>query len=173
MQQALSLSVQTKMKFIPWQYISGWKCNSCGSCCRLYSVVINFPEWLQIVKYYGVEKTVGGLERLYIKRGNDGSCPFIYRFTDSCLCGLQNMKPVACKQWPFKVLSEPRYGDANHAAYNYGGSELFVYADTMCSGLRYGSPEWEFSNVILREFVELTLGKRRIQQKTTRRLYPY
>ncbi len=156
------------MKFVPWQYISDWKCDMCGDCCRLYSVVIDFPEWLQIVKNFGVEKTVTGLDKFYIKRGIDGSCPFAYSIAHNCLCGLQNMKPGACKQWPFKVLFEPKFGDANHASYSYGDLRLFVYADSLCSGLKYGNPRWEFAALTLREFVELTLGKRQTQRMTTR-----
>ncbi|HLN46592.1 MAG TPA: hypothetical protein VK209_12875 [Candidatus Sulfotelmatobacter sp.] len=156
------------MKFVPWQYISDWKCDMCGDCCRFYSVVIDFNEWLQIVKNFGAEKTAMGLDRFYIKRCNDGSCPFIYKFAGACACMLQNMKPGACKQWPFKVLFEPRYGDANHAQYNYGNLKLFVYADSNCSGLRYGNPRWDFATTTVREFVELTLGKRHAQHKTTR-----
>ncbi len=161
------------MKFIPWQYISDWKCDTCGNCCKLYSVVLDFPEWLQIVKRYGPEKTSAGLDKLYIRRSNDGSCPFVYNWGGSCLCGLQNSKPGACKQWPFRVLSEPRFGDPNHATYAYGGLNLFVYADTMCSGLRYGAPRWEFASLTIREFVELALGKCQIQNKTTQSMKLY
>jgi Fe-S-cluster containining protein len=145
----------------------------CGNCCKLYSVVIDFPEWLQIVKYFGVETTSAGLNRFYIKRGSDGFCPFICNFANSCLCALQNMKPDACKQWPFKVLSEPAFGDAKHALYSYEGLKLFVYADSTCSGLGYGSPRWEFTALTLKEFVELTLGKRQMQCKTTRLQKPF
>jgi len=161
------------MKFVPWQYISDWKCDTCGNCCKLYSVVLDFPEWLQIVKYFGVEKTSAGLNRLYIKRSSNGFCPFIHNFANSCLCGLQGMKPGACKQWPFKVLSEPTFGDAKHSLYSYDGLKLFVYADSACSGLRYGSPGWEFAFSTLREFAELTLGKRQTQCKSTRQLRPF
>ena len=160
--------MQTKLNFVPWQYIADWKCDMCGSCCKLYSVVIDFPEWLQIVKNFGVEKTVAGLDRFYIKRSSDGSCPFICGFAGACMCGLQNTKPGACKQWPFKVLLEPKFGDANHALYRYGDLNLFVYADSICSGLRYGNPIWEFGAVTLREFVEITLGKRQTQHNSTR-----
>jgi len=80
------------------------------------------------------------------------------------------MKPTACKLWPFKVLSEPKYGQARQAAFNYGGKKLFIYADAMCPGLRYGRPTWEFSYLTLREFAELALGTRQTQSKTTSNL---
>jgi len=64
------------MLFVPWQYIADWKCNACGQCCRAYSVVVNFHEWLKIVKNYGVETTASGLNKIFIKRRSDGSCVF-------------------------------------------------------------------------------------------------
>jgi Fe-S-cluster containining protein len=158
------------MRFVPWQYIADWKCVACGYCCRLYSVVLGFPEWLRIVKAFGVEKTAAGLDRLYIKKADDGSCSFLCRFANTYYCGLQNMKPSACKLWPFKVLSEPKFGQAQQATFNYGGRQLFIYADAMCSGLRYGNPTWEFNHQTLPEFAELAVGARQTQSKTTRNL---
>jgi Fe-S-cluster containining protein len=146
--------VSIKMQFIPWQNIADWHCKACSYCCKLYGVVINFQEWLNIAKTFGVETTVAGLERFYIKRTDDGSCTFLCYQANNCYCSLQNIKPQACKIWPFKVLSEPKYGQPKQAAFDYGGLQLYVYADTMCSGLR--------------EFAELALGVRKIQCKTTR-----
>ena len=166
---ALILVVPT-MQFVPWQNIADWKCTACGYCCKLYSVVLGFPEWLNLVKTFGVETTVAGLDRLYIKRADDGACTFLCRFASTYFCGLQHMKPGACKLWPFKVLTEPKYGEANQALFNYQGRRLFIYADSMCSGLRYGSPTWEFNFSTLREFVELALGIREVQCKTTSKL---
>lgn len=164
------------MLFVPWRYIADWKCIACGNCCKSYSVVLSFPEWLKIVKNYGVDKTVSGLDKLFIKRRNDGSCFFLSHLSNTYLCGLQHMKPKACKLWPFKVLSKPNFGYANEAVYYYGGDKLFVYADSTCSGLRYGKPTWEFTNYTLKEFVEIALGRRNDQSKTTaniRFLQPY
>jgi Fe-S-cluster containining protein len=156
-----------RMEFIPWRHIADWRCTACGYCCKLYSVVLGFPEWLRIVKTFGAEATVADLSRFYIKRVSDGSCSFLCHFANTYCCGLQQMKPDACKLWPFKVLAEPKYGQANQALFHYGGRELFIYADAMCSGLRYGSPTWEFNFLTLREFVDLALGTRHVQRKTT------
>ncbi|MEM2998976.1 MAG: YkgJ family cysteine cluster protein [Candidatus Bathyarchaeia archaeon] len=158
------------MQFVPWQSIADWKCIACGYCCKLYSVVLKFPEWLRIVKTFGVEKTVAGLNQLYLKRASDGSCVFLCNFGGIHYCGLQNMKPIACKLWPFKVLTEPKYGQTRQAAFDYNGIKLFIYADTMCLGLRYGTPTWEFNHLILREFVELAVGIRQTQSKSTSNL---
>jgi len=155
------------MKFVPWQHIADWKCNGCGDCCKLYTVVLNFHEWLKIVKSYGVEQTVSGLNELYIKRRSDGTCAFLHHFSNVCACELQYAKPRACQIWPFKILTEPKFGFAREALYPLGKDNLFVYADSMCSGLRYGVPTWEFANNILKEFVEISIGIRQHQLKST------
>jgi Fe-S-cluster containining protein len=155
------------MQFIPWQYIADWRCISCGDCCRLYSVVIDFREWLGIIKNYGVEHTASGLNKLYINRKSDGSCTFLNNGSSICLCGLQHMKPRACQLWPFKVLSRPQYGYPGEALYFYRGKQLFVYADPMCRGLRLGRPTFEFANYTLQEFVEIAAGIRSNQIRTT------
>jgi len=156
------------MQFVPWQNIADWQCRACGYCCKLYSVVLAFPEWLRITKSFGMETTVGGLDRFYIKRASDGSCAFLCNDVNNYYCALQNMKPEACKIWPFRVLSDPKYGQSSQAAYDYGGLRLYVYADTTCGGLRYGTPTWDFRFTKLREFTELALGVRQVQYKTTR-----
>jgi Fe-S-cluster containining protein len=156
------------MQFVPWQNVADWHCKACGYCCKLYTVVINFPEWLNIVKRFGIETTVTGLDRLYIRRCSDGTCSFLCNKANTYYCALQNMKPESCKIWPFKVLSEPKYGDPKHAAFDYFGSRLYIYVDTMCSGLRYGAPTWDFQNTTIKEFIEIALGTRQVQYKSTR-----
>ena len=156
------------MQFVPWQNVADWHCRACGYCCKLYSVVLGFPEWLRLTKTFGSETTVAGLDRFYIKRCSDGSCAFLCSNSHQYFCALQNMKPEACKIWPFKILAEPKYGEEKHAAFDYMGHRLYVYADTMCSGLRYGVPTWEFRYTTVKEFAELALGLRQVQYKTTR-----
>jgi Fe-S-cluster containining protein len=155
------------MEYIPWRRIADWRCLSCGDCCKLYSVVINFHEWLRIVKNYGVEHTASGLDKLFLSRRNDGSCAFLGWNGGAYLCQLQHMKPRACQLWPFKVLSKPEFGYSNEALYSYGENRVYVYADPMCNGLRFGQPSLEFCRFTLREFVELAAGIRNRQIKTT------
>ena len=156
-----------ELQFVPWRHIADWKCTRCGDCCRLYSVVINFHEWLRIVKSFGVENTAAGLDKLFIRRRSDGSCVFLQSSSSINLCTLQHTKPRACQIWPFKVLTKPEFGYANEAALPCGEHRLFVYADPMCRGLRYGSPTPEFCTYTLKEFVEVALGLRAYQLKTT------
>jgi len=156
------------MQFVPWRNIADWHCKACGYCCKLYSVVLSFPEWLRLSKTFGVETTVSSIDRFFIKRFGDGSCSFLCHDTNNYYCALQNMKPEACKIWPFKVTTEPKYGDANQAAYDYRGVRFYVNGDTMCSGIRLGEPTWDFQNVTVREFAEIALGVRDAQHKSTR-----
>jgi len=156
------------MQYIPWQNIADWHCKACGYCCKLYSVVLGLTEWLQLAKTFGTETTVAGIDRFYIKRASDGSCAFLYNHANNYFCGLQNVKPEACKLWPFKVLYEPKYGEEKQAAYDYRGIRLYIYGDTMCSGLRCGTPTWDFLHTTIKEFTELALGVRQVQYKTTR-----
>ena len=160
------------MHIVPWQSVSDWHCKACGYCCKLYNVVLGFPEWLRLTKTFGSDTTVVGLDRFYIKRSSDGSCAFLCNSSRNYFCGLQKMKPEACKLWPFKVLSQPKYGEPNQAVFDYMGHELYIYVDTMCSGLRYGIPKWEFRHATIREFAEIALGIRQVQYKTTRATAP-
>ena len=160
------------MLFVPWQFIADWKCKGCGICCRNYSVVLNFQEWLRIIKTYSIELTASDLTKLYIKRKNDGTCSFLCDFTDPNLCGLQHMKPEACKLWPFKILGVPRYGYPQHAAYNYRGRTLFVYADSNCNGLTFGRPSSTFASHTVKEFTEIALGFNTSQVKSTASIDP-
>jgi len=158
------------MEYVPWRRIADWHCLSCGDCCKLYSVVINFHEWLKIVKNYGVEHTASGLDKLFLSRRSDGSCAFLGWNSGAYLCQLQHMKPRACQLWPFKVLSRPDFGYPNEALYSYGENRVYVYADPMCNGLKFGQPSLEFNNFTLKEFVELAAGIRNQQVKTTSKL---
>jgi len=155
------------MLYVPWQHIADWKCNACGTCCKSYNVVLNFLEWLKIIKNYGAETTASSLNKLFIKRRHDGSCFFLYNIANMHLCELQQMKPKACKLWPFKISCKPEYGFANEAFYGFGENRFFVYADSSCSGLRYGKPTWEFINYTLKEFLDIAMGLRIEQHKTT------
>jgi hypothetical protein len=51
------------MQFVPWRNIADWRCKACGYCCKLYRVVLGFPEWLNLTESFGVETTVAGLDR--------------------------------------------------------------------------------------------------------------
>lgn len=157
---------------VPWRYIESWNCLACGTCCKGFHVVLDFPEWINIVKNYGVDFTQPGISRFYLKHKNDGTCVFLLDNYGNWLCSLQHMKPMACKLWPFKVSDQPKYGRPSEAAYNLTNMKLFIYADPSCPGLRWGNPAHEFAHTILPEFINLATGTRKKQFYSTSRLTP-
>jgi Fe-S-cluster containining protein len=157
------------MQFIPWRQVAFWRCNSCGNCCKDYSVVLTFPEWLKVSQTFGSEATVMGFDKLFLKRVDNGRCAFLCRYSGSYICGLQSMKPKACRIWPFKVLVEPKYGQPKDAAFTFAGKQLYIYVDNHCSGVRYGAPTWEFISLTLKEFASIALGICGTQHNSTRK----
>ena len=156
---------------IPWKYIASWNCTACGLCCRGFRVTIKFNEWMKIVQAYGVGVTSPGLNKFYLKRRSDGTCIFLHKLYDMWLCGLQHMKPKACKLWPFKILDQPKYGRPRSASYGYRDKTLFIYADPVCEGIRWGNPTQEFAHATLPELVQITLGLQEKQYYSTSRIF--
>jgi len=155
---------------VPWRRVASWSCNLCGKCCREYRVVLKPEEWLKLVDIYGPEVAEVGHGKFYLRRRPDGSCIFLKKVGGKWLCGLQDMKPKACKLWPFKVLSWPKYGRAAEAYVNYMGCPLYVYVDPFCPGLKWGSPTPAFVSTVLKETIEIALGIRTEQEHTTSKL---
>jgi len=152
---------------IPWSHVRSWRCTGCGLCCRRFEVVLKFNEWLRLVQKYGVGVTNAGLNKFYLGKKPDGTCIFLYTVNGVWFCGLQNMKPVACKLWPFKVLDRPRYGRAKEAFFSHEGKKLFVYTDPFCPEITWGKPGDEMVHKVIPEFVEIALGLREKQFYST------
>jgi len=154
---------------VPWRYVSSWSCDGCGLCCKGFSVVLRFEEWFRLVKRFGAEVTRVGLNKFYLARRSDGSCVFLYNYFGRWLCGLQDMKPLACKMWPFKVLKRPKYGNPNESIFNYRGRTFYVYVDPFCPNLRWGRPTAELTYKVIPEIIELSMNVREKQVYSTSR----
>jgi len=152
---------------VPWRYVHNWRCTACGRCCSGFKVVLGFDEWLSIVEMYGVGVTETDGRKFYLRRRPDGTCVFLYNFSGMRLCGLQDAKPRACKLWPFKVLTWPKYGNAEKASYPYLGRTFYVYVDPECPEISWGPPSWTFTHQVIPEFIELAVGIREKQEKST------
>ncbi len=155
------------MNPIPWRYVESWDCVTCGICCKGYHVVLGLNEWVNIIRLYGVGATQPSVSKFYLGKKGDGTCAFLTRLYDTWLCGLQFMKPKACKLWPFKVLTRPKFGRLNDAGYRYKDRDLFVYADPACMGIRWGKPTQGFIYKTIPELVEIALGLREKQHYST------
>jgi Fe-S-cluster containining protein len=155
---------------IPWRYVGSWNCVACGMCCKGYRVVLGFNEWVGIIRKYGVGVTQPGLSRFYLGKKGDGTCIFLTKLYDTWLCGLQDMKPKACKLWPFKILSRPEFGRPNEASYKYKDRNFFVYVDPACTGIWWGKPTQEFAYRTMPELIEIALGLREKQYYSTSKI---
>jgi len=147
--------------------MNSWRCTGCGLCCRGFDVTLKFDEWLSLVRTYGVGVTRAGLNKFYIQKKQDGSCLFLTMSNGIWFCGLQNMKPTACKLWPFKVLDRPKYGRLNEALFNYKRRRFFIYVDPFCPQIGWGKPTAKMVDNIIPEFIDIALGQREKQFYST------
>lgn len=125
---------------------------------------------MNIVRTYGVGVTEADISKFYLRKRDDGTCVFLHKLYNTWLCGLQHMKPTACKLWPFKILGRPKYGSPNEASYDYRGRSLFIYVDPSCIGIRWGNPTEELTYKAIPELVEIALGLREKQFYSTANL---
>ena len=155
---------------VSWRNVKSWSCVECGICCRDYHVVLNFSEWVNIVRNYGVETTISGVSKLFLGKNSDGTCRFLTCIGDGCFCGLQHMKPLACKIWPFKIFDKPKFGIADEALYRYRNNDFYIYVDPACTGLSWGKPVPEFKYRTLPEFIDVAVGLRKQQLHSTSKI---
>lgn len=160
------------MVAVPWRHVESWSCLACGRCCRGYDVALKLNEWIKVVRTFGTGFTEPRVDRLYLKKRYDGTCVFLNRSFDRYICGLQAMKPRACKLWPFKIYDKPKYGRPNEAVFTQWGKKFYVYVDPHCLGVRWGTPTPEFTQQTLLEFVEIGLGLQEKQRYSTSNI-PY
>ena len=151
------------MNPIPWRNVKSWNCVACGMCCRDYHVVLNFKEWITIVKNYGADSTLPTIGKLLLGKNNDGTCRFLTNFAGNKFCGLQHMKPLACKIWPFKVFDKSKFGNQKKALFHYREQNFYVYVDSACTGLTIGNPDSELKFRTLPEFIDVAIGLRERQ----------
>ncbi|MDG6221961.1 MAG: YkgJ family cysteine cluster protein [Candidatus Bathyarchaeota archaeon] len=155
------------MNPVTWRTVKSWSCVGCGMCCKDYHVVLNFNEWISIVKHYGAGTTIPTPSKLLLGKRSNGTCCFLNQFKNTPSCGLQHAKPLACKIWPFKVFDEPKFGQAGEALFLYRGRNLYVYVDPECTGINKGAPTTDFKFKILPEFIDVALGLRQNQYYST------
>ena len=162
---------------VSWRNVKSWNCIDCGACCRDYQIVLDFNEWVKIVRNYGVEATKPGLSKLYLRKKSDGTCIFLTKLGDTFLCRIQHMKPKTCKIWPFKIFFRHKFGIPREALCRHRDRNSFVYVDPTCLGLRWGKPSQEFKYRILTEFIEIAAGLRENQFHSTSKIqyrpHPY
>jgi len=124
-------------------------------------------EYVKIVAQFGYSTVELDLGKVYLQRGLNNRCVFQQYWGGVWICGLQTIKPLACKLYPFRVQKEPKYSGENNAYYNYKGTALYVYLDPHCPGIKFGTPSWDLLKRVLPEVVEIGLGVRTKQYYST------
>jgi len=154
-------------QLLSWQDVHSWTCNACGLCCRGYRVPLRIDEYAKIAGQFGYDTMEFDLGKIYIRRGANDRCVFQRFWQGKWLCTLQAIKPLACKLYPFRISREPRGSGGEDGHYRYRNSELFIYLDPRCPGIRTGTPAREFAEKVLPEIAEIGLGLRVRQYYST------
>ena len=105
-----------------------------------------------------------------MKKRVDKKCVFLISHNGLGLCALQGEKPYLCQMWPFRVLNSPTYGREDRARYEGKDWAVYIYADPRCPAIVYGECTPSFRNDVLKEFVQLAIGKSISQNYSTARV---
>lgn len=154
------------MNWIPWRSVRSWRCYACGRCCRKYAVNLTWEEYTKIGRFWPDRVRIKK-KKPYLGRKKGGRCKFLSR--NLCQLQMLNMKPFACKMWPFKVLLKPDKGDKEfNGLYQADGREYFVYLDPKCVGINRADPA-DFKKTV-EEMVNLWTGSRKKQHYSTNKV---
>lgn len=162
-----------KVTYIPWRRVRFWRCLGCGECCRWFNVPLRPVEYVELLNRYGEGAFRFELGKVFLKRRIDGRCIFQTFREGLWLCSLQKLKPIACKLWPFMVLSSPKYGRGREAKYKYHEKTYYIYIDPRCRGILMGEASIHLERNILPEIIEISLGSPITQRFSTAQLTIY
>ncbi|MHC1564326.1 MAG: YkgJ family cysteine cluster protein [Candidatus Hecatellaceae archaeon] len=151
-------------KPVPWRLVHDWECHACGDCCTRYVVELKPQEYAQIAHAYGFSSVTVSAGKIYLKRRPDGSCLFLHNLNGRNLCGLQHLKPEACRLWPFNPHEAPVFGHPELSYYRYGRKSFYVYVIPACPGLSYGEPSQRLKEKVIPEILDMKF-KGRVSQK--------
>jgi len=87
-----------QMRFLPGQ---NFECSGCTKCCRGWRIRVDEASRPELERFQGVQKSDG---RYFTKKKADGSCVFL---SDDQRCSVHAIKPVGCRQFPFRFCRTP------------------------------------------------------------------
>jgi Fe-S-cluster containining protein len=151
---------------IPWRKVENWLCVACGDCCREFRVPLRAYEAAKLANLFGYGCLELGLGEYRLRKRPDGRCVFQVYTGGKWICGVQCIKPLACKLWPFFISDKPR-DSKDEAEYEFKGYRFYVYVNSFCRGVVYGKPSNIFAKRVIPEVIELSLGLRREQCLST------
>ncbi len=145
---------------LPWRMIKTWKCLMCGECCKKYVVPLTKEEVVNFSLIFGRQVIDFSGKKPTLRRIN-GKCIFL----KNGKCSIQELKPKACKLWPFIVYRTPlRVEDKALAEFEFLGETFYVYVDSECYGINKGTTKIE---EIIPEVLSIKLGITRTQMLST------
>ncbi|MHA1336563.1 MAG: YkgJ family cysteine cluster protein [Promethearchaeota archaeon] len=129
---------------------------ACGQCCRLFNVPLKGIEIARLSKIFGTDifdyKKKPGTA--YLKRLPNGKCIFQYNNFGYNLCAIQELKPLACKIFPFFIFKSFN----KEAQYIYKGVSYNVYLNRACCAIKFGKPSAKFVYKTIPEAIKLTIN---------------
>lgn len=151
--------------YVPWSTVQSWECIACGWCCRRFKVPLRPVEYAKLSEFFGsavIELKSFGKVYL-LRRGN--TCIFL----QGTFCALQplDIKPLACKIFPFNVRPEPAGTKVQHSTFFYKGQRYSVYVNRQCKGLQFGIPTRAFRDLVIPEAIELFLNPQKLHRLLT------
>lgn len=148
-----------------------WACVACGKCCLGYRVPLKADEYARVTRFYGYNVVEFGIGKAYLKLGVGNRCVFQRPSVGRSICSLQKMKPLACKLFPFRIMSKPLYKRGDTSEYNFYGRNFYVYMDPECDGIVIGRPNKRFLYDILPEVIQIGVGVNFKQKYTTSKYF--
>jgi Fe-S-cluster containining protein len=157
---------------IPWRKVSFWRCLACGECCKKFRVPLTMFEYVEITSKFGENIIELDLGKAYLRRNPlTGRCVFQKLKNENWICGIQEAKPIACKLWPFIILTKPKQ-KSDEALFIYKGENVYIYVDKRCPKVKIGKPTSYLINKVLPEVVNLNFNNKTKQFYSTSFLSP-
>lgn len=156
---------------IPWRKVSFWRCSACGECCKKFYVPLTMFEYVEIASIFGKNVIELDLGKAYLRKNAlTKRCIFQKFKNGKWICGIQEVKPIACKLWPFIVLTKPKQKN-DEALFDYKGETIYIYVDKRCPEVKIGNPTNYLINKVLPEIVNLSFNNKTKQVYSTSFLF--
>jgi len=156
------------MRLISWKKVKSWKCITCGECCNCFNIPLKSIEYARMIKIFGNE--IFDLNKnpvkIFLKRRENRRCIFQYYLCGKWICAIQQIKPIACKIFPFSISKSSN----KKALYKYKGTLYNIYLERSCKGIKLGNPSNEFIYQILPKAIELSLNPENLHNILTSQL---
>lgn len=157
---------------IPWRRVRRWECLECGKCCKAFLVPVRIYERPVLEKRRPGSVTIAisreGRRGLYLSKKESGECIFLVKVFGRYLCSIQDIKPVACRLYPFRVK---KYG-SEEAYLRVDGEDVYVYLDGRCPGVKEGKADLNMYNMAV-EAARLKINSDRLLERLRVSQFPH